>query len=129
MRGLDCRGEILSLVFHPGSNGGCHGVLCSVRWRVSDEDPGQAGQIPAAARQDAPAPDGGSLSGDRDALVALYNATDGPNWRSGQDWLSDAPLDEWYGVTTNASGRVILLHLSKNLLEGEIPPELGTSPA
>ena len=43
-------------------------------------------------------------SGDRDALVTLYNATDGPNWVNNTNWLSDEPLDTWYGVTTNAGG-------------------------
>ena len=31
------------------------------------------------------------------ALAALYEATDGPNWRNNTNWLTDAPLDEWYG--------------------------------
>ena len=35
---------------------------------------------------------------DRAALVALYNATDGPNWVDNTNWLTDAPLGEWYGV-------------------------------
>ena len=37
---------------------------------------------------------------DRAALVALYEATDGPNWANSQKWLTDAPLREWYGVET-----------------------------
>ena len=51
--------------------------------------------------------EGGGTSGDRAALVALYNATDGPNWVSNENWLTDAPLGEWYGVDTDASGRVL----------------------
>ena len=35
------------------------------------------------------------------ALVALYNATDGENWSRSDNWLSNAPLGEWEGVTTN----------------------------
>ena len=62
---------------------------------------------------------------DRDALVALYNATNGENWENNDNWLSDAPLGEWHGVTTNADGRVTLLDLSRNELSGEIPAELG----
>ncbi len=71
---------------------------------------------------------------DRAALVALYNATDGPNWVSNEDWLTDAPLGEWYGVDTDASGRVVALHLGGAYrngayvapgLSGVIPPELG----
>ena len=63
---------------------------------------------------------------DRDALVALYNATDGPNWTSNSNWLSKRPLSEWYGVTTDdVSGRVTGLSLSSNLLRGSLPADLG----
>ena len=66
-----------------------------------------------------------STTTDRAALVALYNATDGPNWRDNTKWLSDAPLGEWRGVTTDADGRVIELDLWLNKLEGELPTEIG----
>ena len=62
---------------------------------------------------------------DREALIALYNTTDGPNWRTDSNWLSDAPMDDWYGVTTNRRGRVTKLYLGGNEMSGEIPPELG----
>ena len=62
---------------------------------------------------------------ERDALVALYNATDGANWDNNINWLSDRPLDEWYGVTTDDDGRVTVLELVANELSGEIPIELG----
>ena len=81
----------------------------------------------------------GSFSHDRAALVALYNATDGPNWVNNTNWLTDAPLGKWYGVETDASGRVVSLDLTKrkrigersyeiltNGLSGQIPPELGS---
>ena len=63
---------------------------------------------------------------DREALVALYNATDGENWDASRDSLSDAPLGEWSGVTTNDDGRVVVLDLYNNELSGEIPAELGS---
>ena len=62
---------------------------------------------------------------DRAALVALYNATDGANWTDKENWLSDEPLGDWQGVTTDDEGRVIELHLWGNNLVGEIPTELG----
>ena len=62
---------------------------------------------------------------ERDALAALYEATDGPNWLNNTNWLSDNPLDEWFGVTTNVYGHVTMLSLDGNGLTGEIPPELG----
>ena len=70
-------------------------------------------------------PDPGSVAGDRAALVALYNATDGANWTNNTNWLTGAPLGQWYGVETNADGRVILLYLVSNRLSGQIPLELG----
>ena len=68
----------------------------------------------------------GSAETDREALVALYNATNDENWRKNDNWLSDAPIGEWYGVVTNDDGRVIALVLSTNNLSGEIPAELGS---
>ncbi len=63
---------------------------------------------------------------DRDALVALYNATDGDNWTNKRNWLSDKPIDRWYGVWTDADGKVFVLDLFNNQLTGQIPPELGS---
>lgn len=62
---------------------------------------------------------------DRDALVAFYNATDGPNWDENENWLSDRPVGEWFGISTGADGRVATLFLSYNGLKGNIPPELS----
>ena len=62
---------------------------------------------------------------DREILEILYHATDGPNWTSSSNWLTDAPLADWYGVRTDASGRVVTLWLYQNGLSGSIPPELG----
>ena len=67
-------------------------------------------------------PEGTSV---RDALVALYRAAHGDNWNRNDSWLSDAPLGEWYGVTTDDTGRVIDLDLSENQLSGVIPAEIG----
>ena len=40
-------------------------------------------------------------------------------------WLTDASIDDWYGVEVDPQGRVVELSLSSNRLSGEIPPELG----
>ena len=74
---------------------------------------------------------------DRAALVALYEATDGPNWVSSDNWLTDAPLGEWHGVTTDPFGRVVRLDLAgrwdsearvwiRHGLTGSIPPKLAS---
>ena len=62
---------------------------------------------------------------DREALVALYNATGGPNWNSNHYWLSDVPISGWSGVNTDDNGRVNYLLRRDNQLSGEIPPDLG----
>ena len=59
------------------------------------------------------------------ALAALYNATDGPNWARNENWLTDAPVGEWIGVTATVDGIVTGLRLGENQLSGELPPELG----
>ena len=64
-------------------------------------------------------------AGDRAALVAFYNATDGPNWTINTNWLSDEPLSRWHGAATDNGGRIIALRLRRNRLSGEVPSELG----
>ena len=67
-------------------------------------------------------PEGTSV---RDALGAIYHATDGDNWSNNRNWMSDAPLGEWFGVTTDDQSRVVDLDLSQNQLRGELPPAIG----
>ena len=64
-------------------------------------------------------------SPDREALIAFYNATGGANWTEHTNWLTNAPVGQWYGVTTDGNGRVTELNLTSNQLKGEIPPELA----
>ena len=58
-------------------------------------------------------------------LGLLYNSTNGNDWTNNDNWLSEAPLDQWYGVTTDGDGRVTALDLEDNSLSGELPPRLG----
>ena len=77
---------------------------------------------------------------DKDALIAIYCATDGAGWGSGRnaDWLTDEPLNDWFGVTAtdpdisnptpndNSDDQVTELHLgNRTYLHGELPPEIG----
>ena len=66
-----------------------------------------------------------SAQTDREALVALYNATNGPNWTNNTNWVSEAHLGQWHGVSTDESGRVNNLELVDNNLVGPIPSEVG----
>ncbi|MDE2992810.1 MAG: hypothetical protein OXU67_02910 [Chloroflexota bacterium] len=81
-----------------------------------------AARFPLLAGMGATCPE----SPDRAALVALYNATDGPNWRDNANWLSDAPVCGWHGVFIDASGRVTHLDLVNDGLSGPLPAELGS---
>jgi hypothetical protein len=63
---------------------------------------------------------------DYDVLVALYNSASGSTWTHRDGWLDERiPLDQWHGVQTNASGRVVGLALGENQLEGTIAREIG----
>ena len=62
---------------------------------------------------------------DRAALEALYDATNGANWSRNDNWKTDEPLGQWFGVRTNSDGRVTRLDLSENQLSGTIPAEIG----
>ena len=62
---------------------------------------------------------------DREILEILYDATGGPAWVNDRNWLSDAPLGEWYGVEVGEQGAVSTLRLRFNGLQGPIPGELG----
>ena len=62
---------------------------------------------------------------DREVLVALYNATGGPNWKDNTNWLSDEPLDQWHGVRVDSTGRVVSIWLNRNSLTGHLPASLG----
>ena len=64
-------------------------------------------------------------SGDRDALVALYNATGGANWTNNSNWLSDEPIREWHEVYLDSLGRVTSLSLGGNQATRPRPPGLG----
>ncbi len=94
-------------------------------------DSGQTSTGPAST------PECGPRSSHEPALVALYNATDGPNWEDNTNWLTDAPLGDWAGVSTTTitvNGRVTgecvtqlrLGGFRNNRLKGELPAELGS---
>lgn len=73
----------------------------------------------------------GIQSSECEALVALYNAADGPNWTNNSGWLEEAnPCGgAWYGVThcnqAPAEQHVTYLDLHQNALSGPIPADLS----
>ena len=105
-------------------------VLTAVAWAAAC---GDGGTEPSAPPSDPPRPT--TVNPDRAVLMTFYEATDGPNWLNSENWLTDAPLGEWFGVETNREGRVVTLAMSywdpqteqwiSNGVSGAIPPELG----
>jgi len=59
-----------------------------------------------------------------EALVALYNSTNGSGWTNKTNWLENNQPGMWYGVTVT-SGYVTELDLQNNNLTGSIPSQLG----
>ncbi len=58
------------------------------------------------------------------ALVDFYNNTNGSGWVNNYNWLTNAPLCTWYGVTVRR-GRVIGIEMPYNNLSGSIPASMG----
>ena len=71
----------------------------------------------------------GDVNTDRAALAALYNATNGSSWQDDTNWLSNRPLGEWHGISTDADGRVTELSLGGNQLSGCVPAKLLDVPS
>lgn len=61
---------------------------------------------------------------ERAILVSLYHSLNGDNWEKKGNWLSDKPLGDWNGITTNAEGKVTKIEFSGILIKGEIPANL-----
>ncbi len=62
--------------------------------------------------------------GECEALVALYNSTNGPEWYHNTFWLFSRSPSNWDGVTV-VSGHVTSIGLTGNNLNGHLPAELG----
>lgn len=59
----------------------------------------------------------------KQALLDLYQATQGPLWRQDAHWLQGDPCQQhWQGVNCSADGQSVLgLHLPGNRLQGALP--------
>ncbi|PWG05542.1 leucine-rich repeat domain-containing protein [Polaribacter aquimarinus] len=65
---------------------------------------------------------------EREALISLYNSTDGTNWSYRTFWNTNANVGEWHGVKVeniNGQDHVTELKLIANNLKGEIPDLSG----
>ena len=55
----------------------------------------------------------------REALIQLYKSTNGDNWRRNDNWCSEKPITEWYGVSYRY-GYEFYIDLWDNNLTGNI---------
>lgn len=60
---------------------------------------------------------------DREYLKSFYRATEGDAWDRNENWNSEEPLDQWFGVKTDEDGEVISLRLADNNLSRDMPTE------
>lgn len=59
---------------------------------------------------------------ERIALIKIYEALNGDNWTNNENWCSDKPLSEWYGITANGDTNVKTLWLPNDAyIKGELP--------
>lgn len=60
-------------------------------------------------------------------LRALYDNLGGDNWKHKDNWFSDKPYTEWYGLHFDVSG-LYSIDLMDNNLTGTLPKEIGMLP-
>ena len=79
-------------------------------------------------------PDGcltGQQDVEREALMQLYRATNGPAWTHNDGWAMSAPVcggwygEDWYGVSCDGNGSVIGPSLTEKNLKGSLPTALA----
>ena len=58
------------------------------------------------------------------ALLDLYNSTDGPNWLNRSGWNDNDTPCSWFGIKCD-NGQVVNLELRENGLNGSLPNSLG----
>lgn len=68
---------------------------------------------------------------DYNALMAIYDATNGSSWKDNTGWVDGVsqtncdPCNGWYGIKCDSIGNIIELDLSNNGLEGYLPTDIG----
>ena len=85
---------------------------------------------------------GRDIEKDRDELLALFHATNGPEWKNSAFWNTDVSVARWHGIVegqsfdpvsnpvgttlgTRVNEFVSIIDLANNGLVGEIPKKIG----
>lgn len=67
------------------------------------------------------------MSRQRQILLELFHNLQGTSWRNKDNWCSDRPISEWYGIKVSAStGHVVEINLGSNNLRGILPVSLSS---
>ncbi|RIJ46633.1 T9SS C-terminal target domain-containing protein [Maribellus luteus] len=70
---------------------------------------------------------GGTPRKEYEALVDLYESTNGNNWTNNSNWLdTTVSFNEWHGITLDDEGHVKYILLLDNNLSGYIPKSIGS---
>lgn len=59
-----------------------------------------------------------------EALVNLFNSTDGENWQENTGWMKDDTPCSWFGIVCK-NGKLSEIHLQENGLQGQLPESIG----
>jgi Leucine-rich repeat (LRR) protein len=60
-----------------------------------------------------------------EALLALYQSTNGSAWKNNTNWLQSTTVGNWHGVSLK-SGQVLNIVLINNNLDGTLPEAIGS---
>lgn len=66
----------------------------------------------------------GILTNEYEALVSLYDSTNGTGWDNSHNWKTDHDIEYWYGISVEGV-HVTSIRLGSNGLEGTIPADIG----
>ena len=57
-------------------------------------------------------------------LSDFYESTNGDGWINNENWCTDKPVSEWYGIKTNEEGYITEISLPSNNLTGTLPQDM-----